>query len=154
MSFSIGYLPTDTSCEILHLMIQSSRVLEIAERIVGLRTELAAREAELARLLGNGPGPRRGRPPGTGKTGSDGTHASEPVSIRVRRTLAARGPMEFGELYTTILKTGEATKFAVKSALNKGRERGEIKFSGGRYSLLEKKKATKPSGSAASITNE
>lgn len=55
------------------------------------------------------------------------------MSQRVKNLLAGGKRMEFGELYEAVSRVGPATKFAVRSALSKGRERGDIGFAGGKY---------------------
>ncbi len=64
-----------------------------------------------------------------------------PVTVRVRKALASAGPagLDFGVLYQRVLRGGPATKFAVKSALNKDRERKTIEFSGNKYRLQTQK---------------
>ncbi len=61
------------------------------------------------------------------------------MTARVRKILAAGKPLTFGELYALVTKTAPASKFAVKSALGKGRERGEYQFTGDRYGLKTQK---------------
>lgn len=51
----------------------------------------------------------------------------------VRAELADGVPMSFGGLWAIVEKAG-GNKFALKSALNKGRERGEFHFNGELYS--------------------
>ncbi len=77
----------------------------------------------LSRVEGAPAPKKRGRPPG--KTG-------KPVTL-VARELLAGGPRTFAELWAAVEKTG-GSKYALKSALGKGRERGEFTFDGERYS--------------------
>ncbi len=52
----------------------------------------------------------------------------------------------FGELWAAVAPTG-GSKFALKSALGKGRERGEYAFDGVHYSLGGRDKKKAPTGS-------
>ena len=51
------------------------------------------------------------------------------------REVLASGPLDFPSLYAKVTEAGPAGKFAVRSALGKGREKKEIKYAGGKYSL-------------------
>jgi hypothetical protein len=102
-----------------------------------VRTRLAA---ELRRLLtlvegssgaSSKPGIKRGK------------RSGRPVTVVAREELS-RGARTFGELWTAVEKTG-GSKFALKSALGKGRERGEFAFDGTTYALKGAPKRKKPS---------
>jgi hypothetical protein len=62
----------------------------------------------------------------------------------VRETLAT-GPKTFAELWTSVATAGGG-KFALRSALNKGRARGEVAFDGTVYRAAtpKTKKAPNP----------
>jgi hypothetical protein len=96
--------------------------------------------AELRRLLAQvedaqgATGPKRStiravRAKSTGKPVTD-----------VARGELTKGPRTFGELWVAVERAGGG-KFALRSALGKGRERGEFAFDGETYSLAQKKKA-------------
>jgi hypothetical protein len=67
----------------------------------------------------------------------------------IARGELAKGNRTFGELWAAVEKQG-GSKFALKSALGKGRERGEFHFNGEHYSAKSftkappKKKALSP----------
>jgi hypothetical protein len=102
--------------------VDTSRILAAAQDVQRAQAELAAAEARLEAVIGRrSPGrPKKGNPRGT-------------VAQAVREALA-RGAMEFAEVAA---KAG-GNKLAVRSALKKGRARGEVKFAGGKYSLVRK----------------
>lgn len=51
----------------------------------------------------------------------------------MKKILATGRKLSFGELYQGVLRGGPATKFAVRSALGKARQKGTIKFDGEQY---------------------
>lgn len=55
------------------------------------------------------------------------------------------GPKSFGELWTAVEMAG-GTKFALRSALGKARERGEVSFDGQVYREGGTPKTKKPAG--------
>jgi hypothetical protein len=123
----------------------SETLLRAAERVVLARKELEEAETEFHRLVAEpaqhevvvGIGaPQASPPPPAG----DPTNQAPPVTHRVRKLLAQRGALTFGELYDGVLSGGDATKFAVRSALHKDREKGDIAFDGERYSLKDLKR--------------
>lgn len=134
------------------------RLLAAAERVVLARQALA--EAELAfNSLVNESAPENSPTPGTpaptatitaDAATTSGQHtasklenaavrsaplAAEPVTVRVKKALAELGTVAFGELYEGVLASGPATKFAVRSALQKFRSADEVAFDGVRYTL-------------------
>jgi hypothetical protein len=101
---------------------------------------------------------KRGRPAGSakpavttsgrasGKTGKstattsasskDGKGGKDSVAYRVRKYLAKKGSGTFAEI---LAAAQPAKTFAVRSALNKGRARGDFSFSGDEYHHVENK---------------
>lgn len=101
-------------------------VIEVTEAVLRMRAELAAAEERLRQLFLR----NQGREVPKEEESEEGT-----VVERVHRLLARKGPLTAGELITAI---GEDRKFAVRSALNKGRTRGDLSFRDGRYHLEKK----------------
>jgi hypothetical protein len=115
----------------------SSRVapMDINQMIESeVRTRVAA---ELRRLLTMVEG-RSSKP-----VKKPGKRSGRPVTEVAREELS-RGARTFGELWTAVEKAG-GSKFALKSALGKGRERGEFAFDGTTYALKGAPKRKKPS---------
>lgn len=62
-----------------------------------------------------------------------------PVTHRVRKALASGRKFTFRELLEAVMKEGEVSKFAVRSALGKDRERGNVVFADGKYAMRTQK---------------
>lgn len=76
--------------------------------------------------------------------------AVEPVTQRVKRLLAAGRKLSFGDIHKGVLVRGPATKFAVRSALGKAREKGVIRFADGLYWMTGNKKPAPARGQSGS----
>jgi hypothetical protein len=119
--------------------VASMDINELVEKEV--RSRLAA---ELKRMLAQverpgapGPGTKHqgGRAGAATSASTTKTRKKRKVTEVVREQLA-RGPQSFGQLWGAVERTG-GTKFALKSALGKGRERGEFFYNGDEYSLMK-----------------
>jgi hypothetical protein len=120
-------------------MNKFDRTIMLASEVATLRARLTTAENELRSLLGEGVQAHE-------VVEDDGPQVEDAnVTTRVKRLLATGRRMTFGEMFTAVLKGGPATKFAVRSALSKGRERGTIQYDGEVYFMSappERKKAT------------
>lgn len=94
-------------------------ILTLATRVKRLREELADAEGQLLKAI----------------AGKDSKPQADTVATRVRRFLARNGPSSFADVLKGVQP---AEKFAVRSALNKGRTRGEFSFADDLYSLETK----------------
>lgn len=127
-------------------------VLKAGEAVVVARANLAAAEAEFHRLLQYSPrksgttssesSRRNGGKQSTTSPQRSAAPTSDSVATRVKRVLAAGKKLGFAEILQGVLARGPATKFAVRSALSKAREKGLVKFEDGVYWMPtpEKKK--------------
>jgi hypothetical protein len=135
--------------------MNNQMILELVRRVVEeetkpvtavlleLQAALNRARADLERISGAKSSSTGSSP----KVRSPAAITSPPVTQRVAKVLVMRGPMPFGDL----LKAVEpATRAAVKSALNKGRERGEFTFKNGLYGIVDKKKPTRGAASRGS----
>lgn len=145
----IGSWRTDT----LFAMSDSvNLVIALSERVLRLRKELVEAEAELEGVVRGKPvASRHGRhtqPPVSGKsqrpakptrssTPRSGATPAVPVSQKVAKYLVAHGASDFSAVFRGVQP---AKRGAVKSALNKGRERGDYAFRDGKYDVAPKTK--------------
>lgn len=103
-------------------------LLQLAEAVVVARQTLAAAEAAF-RLAEGRPKALNGKPRPVVLAALVG---ALPVSQRVRDLLKdSKKPLTFGEIVQ--LMGGRGTEMAVRSALKKSRERGDVQFKGGLY---------------------
>lgn len=119
-----------------------SNILPLAQEIAELERQLSAKKAQLSAQLQDGHNPA----PVTASRVKPATTQSGPSTAdRVRRFLGGNSALSFGELWEKVARGG-GTKFALKSALNKGRERGEFAFdaASGKYAMAKKVPAAAP----------
>jgi hypothetical protein len=143
-------------------------VIAMSERVLRLRKELAEAEAVLEGFIRGRPvasapttgiGVRRTGPPATGNSSpstritrsSTPSRGATPVSQRVAKLLVMRGPTDFSTIFAAVQP---AERGAVKSALNKGRERGEYTLRDGKYEITPKTKKARPVVRPSPDTNE
>lgn len=134
-----------------------TNIIQLAERINTLMTDLAAAKQEMNVLLaGNSPTSlmTTSTPNGRGSVGTAGAKKAvtasksspkknngKPISERVR-TLLENGPHTFEALYT---KIGPDFKAAIRSTVDKGRTKGAYGYDGEQYFIAatKSKKAKK-----------
>lgn len=122
--------------------------IRLAEEVVSLRSQLSSAENRLRSLLAvkqtsasrsNGAKtstPLQGRQ-AVNTTPAGSAAPRVPVTQRVRKFLASGEGESFSTILAAVSKGGSATKFAVRSALQKDREKGTISFDGQLYRLVE-----------------
>jgi hypothetical protein len=107
-------------------MDQVTRAIQVAERVVVLRAQLAEAEAELRRVVAGGRPAIKKALPAVKRAAVE----AAPVSQRVREALQ-KAPLEFGELVERV--GGPGMRMAARSALKKLRAKNEVAFKGGKY---------------------
>src|ERR1041385_7692598 len=111
----------------------NSTLLALVSKVERLKAELKAAQAELLELVTGDSVPAKAqtsRRYSTRGTAPSGRAPHGSVADGVRKALAS-GPRAFGEIAA---KVG-GNKTTIKSALNKGRERGEFFFADGVYGM-------------------
>ena len=119
----------------------NSTLLALVTKVERLKAELKAAQAELLTMIGVDGASATSAAPRT-KRGAQSASGRAPhgsVADGVRKALAS-GPRAFGEIAARV----GGNKTTIKSALNKGRERGEFFFADGVYGMKkdEPKKKT------------
>lgn len=107
------------------------RAVQLAERVVLLRAQLAAAEGELRGAFGQAARPVPAKP------GQTRPAAGASIAQRVRDLLHdGRQPLTFGELVSLV--GGRTSALAARAALKKLRARKQVRFAGGKYSWAAK----------------
>lgn len=118
----------------------NEKLLQAAEEVVNARKALAEAEARFQSLAGNGRGARSaGRPTTNARTATNAAKPSRSTvsvtDVPVAQMVAKLFEGDKKYLFADIIAAagGREKRFAVKSALNKLRAKGEVKLANGYY---------------------